>query len=90
MTDITISRVADAELSIRLDVKNEENVRRAFHDYQAAIRTLRYLAQKGLSTDESDYASKKASLDNHLRRLELFHTELLSPLMSQIARRHDG
>lgn len=90
MTDITINRIPDADFAIRLDIVNEENVRRAFHDYQAAIRTLRYLAQKGLSADDPDYASKKASLDNHLRRLELFQSEMITPLMTQIARRHDS
>lgn len=63
--------------------------RKAYHDYLAAMRSLRYLAQKGLlsPSDTPEQATqKKESLARHLKHLEEFEQAVIQPLLQDLPR----
>jgi hypothetical protein len=63
--------------------------RKAWHDYLAAMRSLRYLAQKGLQSPfdtPEQTAQKKESLDRHLKQLEEFEKAIVQPLLQDLPR----
>jgi len=63
--------------------------RKAWHDYLAAMRSLRYLAQKGLQSPfdtPEQAAQKKESLDRHLKQLEEFEKAVVQPLLQDLPR----
>ncbi|WP_141735344.1 hypothetical protein [Oligoflexus tunisiensis] len=63
--------------------------RKAHHDYLAAMRSLRYLAQKGLQSPHDtpeQTAQKKESLERHLKQLELFEQAVVQPLLQDLVR----
>lgn len=68
--------------SLWLAHATEEERRRLYHDYIAAVRTLRYLAQKGLKTLPPDPA-KEAAFEKHLRSLESLQVSLIDPLFQR-------
>jgi hypothetical protein len=63
--------------------------RKAWHDYLAAMRSLRYLAQKGLQSPfdtPEQAAQKKESLERHLKHLEDFEKAVVQPLLQDLPR----
>jgi hypothetical protein len=67
----------------------QEAWRKAWHDYLAAMRSLRYLAQKGLQSPfdtPEQAAQKKESLDRHLKQLEYFEKAVVQPLLQDLPR----
>lgn len=63
--------------------------RKAHHDYLAAMRSLRYLAQKGLQSPfdtPEQAAQKKESLERHLKHLEQFELAVVQPLLQDLPR----
>jgi hypothetical protein len=63
--------------------------RKAWHDYLAAMRSLRYLAQKGLQSPfdtPEQAAQKKESLERHLKQLEDFEKAVVQPLLQDLPR----
>lgn len=63
--------------------------RRVHHDYLAAMRSLRYLAQKGLQNPfdtTEQVAQKKESLERHLKQLERFEQAVVQPLLHDLPR----
>jgi hypothetical protein len=71
------------------DPATREAWRRAHHDYLAAMRSLRYLAQKGLQSPQDtpeQAAQKKESLDRHIHQIELFEQAVVQPLLRDLVR----
>jgi len=71
------------------DVDAREAWRKAHHDYLAAMRSLRYLAQKGLQSPfdtPEQAAQKKESLERHLKHLEQFEQAVVQPLLQDLPR----
>lgn len=63
--------------------------RKVHHDYLAAMRSLRYLAQKGLQSPfdtPEQTAQKKESLERHLKHLEQFEQAVVRPLLQDLPR----
>lgn len=75
------------ELKLWLAAADDEQRRRLYHDYIAAVRTLRYLAQKGLrGQDETVDPVKQAAFDKHLRNLEAMQSLVVDPLFERSER----
>jgi uncharacterized protein YciI len=71
------------------DPEAREAWRKAHHDYLAAMRSLRYLAQKGLQSPHDtpeQAAQKKESLERHLKHLEAFEKAVVEPLLQELVR----
>ncbi|HYX33064.1 MAG TPA: hypothetical protein VE954_08100 [Oligoflexus sp.] len=67
----------------------QEAWRKAHHDYLAAMRSLRYLAQKALQTPfdtPEQAAQKKESLERHIKHLEQFEQAVVQPLLQELPR----
>jgi hypothetical protein len=70
-------------LSLATTPEAVEQRRRLYHDYLAAVRTLRYLASKALLHPQDDAATqdaKRQALDRHLARLQDIQTLVIEPL----------
>ncbi len=69
--------------------EDREAWRKVHHDYLAAMRSLRYLAQKGLQSPfdtPEQVAQKKESLERHLKHLEAFEQAVVQPLLQDLPR----
>ena len=69
--------------------EDREAWRKVHHDYLAAMRSLRYLAQKGLQNPldtPEQTVQKKESLDRHLKQLERFEQAVIQPLLQELPR----
>jgi uncharacterized protein YciI len=67
--------------------EDREAWRKAHHDYLAAMRSLRYLAQKGLQSPHDtpeQAAQKKESFERHLKHLEAFEKAVVQPLLQEL------
>lgn len=78
------------DLKFNQDQASREILRKAWHDYQGAIRTLQYLAEEQLKNppihqDQKPlWEAKQQSLQNHKQKLKIFHEEFLNPLYQLI------
>jgi hypothetical protein len=89
------SRIIRADGSAQLLVEGPQSTeareawRKAYHDYLAAMRSLRYLAQKGLQNPADtpeQTAQKKESLERHLKHLDDFEKAVVQPLLQDLPR----
>ncbi len=72
----------EASIDLAAGPAGAEARRRLYHDYIGAIRTLRYLAQKGLKGGEDSIDPlKQAAFDKHLSKLEALQTLVIEPLL---------
>ncbi len=67
-----------ATLKLSLDAEAVAARRQLYHDYLAATRTLRYLAQKALDPNDENL---KAALQKHMQNLDRIKTWLVDPLL---------
>lgn len=75
------------QLEEGLDLSCSE-LRRVYHDYQAALRVLRYLAEKSLDPRDGDWAEKNHGLQKHLKGLDDFQSKVIRPLLKVRLKSH--
>jgi hypothetical protein len=96
MSDYPIQAIIQCEGSHpRLIIEGPQDIaardawRKVHHDYLAAMRSLRYLAQKGLQSPldtPEQVAQKKESLERHIKHLEQFEQAVVQPILQDLPR----